>query len=621
MKLINKIFSIALVALSAASISSCEKDPLLDLKPEYAMGSGNVWGKATLARQAVTGVYNEFYTYWSTTANNDDWNVQMEAYSSVMDIDRNWTRNLYNCNGTGTPSSYTFSQIFKYFYTFIFRANDVIDHIGAVPDMDAAEKAQYIAEAKFLRAFAYSYLNVLWRGVPLYMNYIDDVASATKPRSTEMEVWEAIVSDLTACIDEPNLPKKYSAGNGDFCRVTKGAAYAYRGQAYQFMAEMQGVDRKAFIKLALDDFNACEACGYSLFKGAGKDSFKQLLKPANEQCDEMIFQVACVEMPNMGNPRAVLYGNRCTAVTNGAWNNYLPNPAYVESFENADGSKFNWDDYLPGWSEMKPRERVVFFLRDQMTSTEISNMAEYGADMSKYKPYENEARIRAAYEARDPRLQMSVITPYSAYNGGSANVAHTYYLRWPYRGSDTKEPFDIRTDTNSMYYYLWRKYVPEGLENTIRWVYTEDIILCRYAEILLRKAECLNELGFTNDAVDCVNQVRERAGHIKLNSNEATTVKGQDDMRERIRNEFYWELGGEDSMYFNELRWGVWLDRKFRDRSSGQIGAMNTNGLMQMWGETTYTWYALGDYVALWPIPAKEREMNANLTQNPGWND
>ena len=143
----------------------------------------------------------------------------------------------------------------------------------------------------------------------------------------------------------------------------------------------------------------------------------------------------------------------------------------------------------------------------------------------------------------------------------------------------------------------------------------------RYAEILLRRAECENELGNTAEAVRLVNMVRGRAGHILLNTNEHTTVTGQEDMRERIRNEFYWELGGEDSMYFNELRWGVWLDRKFRDRSSGQWGEMNTNGLMQIWGTKTYTWYALGDYVEAWPIPAKEREMNPNLTQNPGWND
>lgn len=604
-----------LVVLAA---DSC-KDDFLDTVSTYQVASSNVWSKASLARLAVNGIYNVFYERSSTSSGEDNWRVMFEAYSSVMDTDKNWYENQKVCYGDGTPSSETFSTMFKYYYTFIYRANDVISHIGQVPDMDDKEKAQYIAEAKFMRAYGYTVLNILWKGVPLYLTFVEDASQATNPRSSEIEVWEAVVKDLTDCIEEENLPDKYAAGSKSYGRATKGAAYAYRGQAYQFLAAITG-DR-SYWELALADFEAIESLGYSLFTGAGADSFKQLLKPANEQCDEMIFAIQCTNLAGMGNPRAVLFGNRCTAVTSGAWNNYLPNPAYVESFENSDGSKFNWEDYLPGWNEMTPRQRVVFFLRDGMTASEKDKMTEYGADLSKYLEYGNEARIKAAYSNRDPRLRMAIITPYSTYDGGSANKAYTYTLRWPYRGSDTAEPFDIRTDTNSMFYYLWRKYVPEGLENTERWIYEQDNILCRYAEILLRRAECLNELGRTDEAIPLVNRVRARAGAVALNDPvyPATKVEGQSDMRERIRNEFYWELGGEDMMYFNELRWGVWLDRKFRNRSSGEWGAMNTNGLMQMWGETTYTWYSLGDYVSTWPIPAKEIEMNSKLDQNPGW--
>ena len=219
---------------------------------------------------------------------------------------------------------------------------------------------------------------------------------------------------------------------------------------------------------------------------------------------------------------------------------------------------------------------------------------------------------------------MAIITPYSEYNGNQAGVGnHTWVLRWPYI-LDAGAPYDIRTDTNAYFYYLWRKYVTEYDECTTRWVYEMDIILCRYAEILLRRAECLNELGRTNEAVEYVNMVRKRAGHVLLNdpAYPATMVKGQDDMRERIRNEYYVELGGEDSMYANELRWGTWQDRKFRDNSSGKTdAAMNTNGLMQMWGTVTYYNISVGDKMNVWPIPAKEREMNPSLTQNPGWND
>lgn len=607
----NRIIITIAAVVASLAITSCGLD-MLNTKSTYQVGSANVWEKASLARLAVNGIYSEFYQRSSTTSNEDNWRVMYEAYSSVMDTDRNWYENQKVCYGDGTPSSGTFSNMFKYYYTFVFRSNDAIAHIDQVPDMEPEEKAKLKAEAKFLRAYGYFNLNVLWRGVPLYLEFVEDVGTATRPRSTEKEVWEAVVNDLTDCINEPNLPSRYAAGDGDYGRVTKGAALAYRGHAYQFLAARTG--DKEYYKLALADFEQIETLGYKLFTGAGANSFKELLKPANEQCEEMIFSIQCVEISGMGNPRAMLFGNRGTYTGDkGAWNNYIPNPGFVDSFENADGSKFSWSDHFENWDNMTPKQRSVFFLRNNMTDAEKQSMSTYGADMTQYDNIRNEENVKKAYSNRDPRLMMSVITPYSQYNGGISGNAYTFTLRWPYR-SEGSSYRDLRTDTNSMYYYLWRKYVPEGLDHTMTWSYRMDQILCRYAEILLRRAECLNELGRTDEAVALVNQVRSRAGHVTLNnaSYPATAVKDQADMRERIRNEFYWELGGEDSMYFNELRWGTWIDKKFQK---------NTNGLKQIWGEPTYRWHSLGDYVEVWPIPAKEREMNSSLTQNPGWSD
>jgi hypothetical protein len=148
------------------------------------------------------------------------------------------------------------------------------------------------------------------------------------------------------------------------------------------------------------------------------------------------------------------------------------------------------------------------------------------------------------------------------------------------------------------------------------------MILCRYAEILLRRAECLNELDRTGEAAVIVDMVRRRAGHIQLSDPACKTLHGtQAEMRDLIRNEMYVELGGEDSMYYNELRWGTWYDLKYRDHTCGQVGAMNTNGLMEIWGALKYNHVAVGEQMKIWPVPAKEREMNPNLAQNPGWND
>ncbi|WP_413588478.1 RagB/SusD family nutrient uptake outer membrane protein [Bacteroides xylanisolvens] len=602
-KIFRKLVRCASIALLSFSMAGCGAD-FLDTTPTNNISGSSIWTKATLAEQAVIGVYNVFLDqYCPNSGILDSHRIPWDAYSSVMDTDKNWIKRMPNCTGAATPSSGLFSDIYKRFYTFIYRANDVIDNIGQVPDMSTGEKQRAIAECKFLRAFAYMRLNILYKGVPLYMNAITSPENGNKARSSEADVWAAVLQDLIDCVNEPNLPGKYNSGDSNYGRVTKGAAYALRGQVYMWQKNWEA---------AVDDFNSVADCGFGLYTKAGATSYKQLLKIANEQCEEMIFSVQCIKQYGYSNTRNITYGNRCTAGS--MWNNYLPNPHFVESFETATGEKFNWDNYLPGYSTMREKERVVFFLRDGLSAAEKERMTAYGADMSKYLDSGNEARIKKAYESRDPRLQMAIITPYAQYNGASSGIAHTYTLRWPYRGSDSAEPFDIRTDTNDKFYYLWRKFVPEGLEQTERDTYGLDIPLIRYAEVLLLKAEALNEWGSTHEseAIRCVNEVRRRAGHVELNNATypATKVNGQSDLRERIRNEYYWEIGGEDSMYFHELRWGTWKDKKFDN---------NRNGLMQMWGETTYTWYWLGDQCWSWPIPAKEMEMNSNLEQNEGW--
>lgn len=625
----KKITAVLTMSSMALGFAGCDSD-LLDTVPNNSFSSANVWESTDLARAAVMGVYNGLYNKFSKNYTGNTLGMPFDTWASVMDVDMNWKGNCFVISGNCTPSTSEVSTHYKFYYNVVYRANDVINNIGNVPDMADSEKAQYIAECKFLRAWAYFGLNVLWKGVPIYTENVE-TTEATKPRNSEAEVWDQVIKDLTDCINEPNLPDKYAQGNSSYGRITKGAAYAFRGQAYQFLGD--------YTK-ALADFEAIEGLGYALFSPSGgakgNDDVFQLFKPANEQCDEMIFSIQCVEQTNQGNPRGINYGNRCTGGS--AWNNYLPNPAYVEMFENADGSTFDWEQYCPGWHSMEPRARLAFFIRDGLQSgngtwgtTEATsnykalyaNMEAYGADMSKYLDQGNEARIKRAYENRDPRLMLQIITPYSEYEGNQSGIGnHVWTLRWPYI-LDAGEPFDIRTDTNAKYYYLWRKYVTENDECTTRWVYSQDIILCRYAEILLRRAECLNELGRTAEAVALVNKVRQRAGHVLLNdpSYPATAVAGQDDMRERIRREYYYELGGEDSMFFNELRWGTWYDRKFRDHTSGKVGEVGSNGLMQMWGETTYKHISVGEHIKVWPIPAKEREMNPNLTQNPGWID
>ena len=125
----------------------------------------------------------------------------------------------------------------------------------------------------------------------------------------------------------------------------------------------------------------------------------------------------------------------------------------------------------------------------------------------------------------------------------------------------------------------------------------------RYAEALLLLAEAQNEQGKTNEAMDNLNQVRVRAGLIR------TKDASQSALRDIIMHERRVELAFENKR---------WLDLV---RTGKAITVMNAYGV---WAKTKYTYLPADSYNVtqnrvLFPIPQAEREINPQLTQNPGY--
>ena len=339
-------------------VSACQPD-LMDTSPYNAIGSTNMWTSTNLATLAVNGVYNTFLQSSGEVENSVTGGnyLGLEAHlfaalDPTVSPRNNWSSTLNLLNGNATPSNTEFSRAWKQHYEGISRANDVIDNVETVPGMDPKLCAQYKAEAKFLRAYFYYRLNSLYRGVPLYLKSTP-VSEFTKPRNTEAEVWAAIVEDLTDVINEPNLPERYVAGDANYGRVTKGAAYALRGKTYLWMKEYE---------LAENDLKEVGKLGYALFQGEYKDLFKE----ANEQSPEMIFSIQCYEQDGYGNQMPFKYGSRVTWP--GGWNDFYGDTDFIDTYETKEGKPFNWDDFIPGYSQMSAKERSVYFLRDGLNS-------------------------------------------------------------------------------------------------------------------------------------------------------------------------------------------------------------------------------------------------------------
>jgi hypothetical protein len=91
----------------------------------------------------------------------------------------------------------------------------------------------------------------------------------------------------------------------------------------------------------------------------------------------------------------------------------------------------------------------------------------------------------------------------------------------------------------------------------------------RYAEVLLMKAEALNELNRTAEALEPLNKIRKRAresylydenlngfGSIPDGLLPEITTSNQTELRELIRNERRVELGFEFHRFFDLMRYG-----------------------------------------------------------------
>ena len=613
------IHSIAYISILVLGVTACKKD-LLETTPYNAVSSKSIWTSANLATNAVNGIYNillensgEDFTNSISQGNYLGLDAHtMAALDPTVSPRSNWSSTHKLLLGNASSSDPIFKVAWQQLYEGVSRANEVIDNIDSVPDLTPELCAQYKAEAKFLRAYFYYRLNCFFRGVPLYLESTP-VKEFTKPRSSEADVWLAVINDLTDVINEPNIPGRYSAGDPNYGRATKGAAYALRGKAYMWVAAAGNATAYASAEA---DFKEVGKLGFDLFQG----EYKRLFKETNEQCQEMVFSIQCYQQDGFGNQMSFKYGSRVTCGS--GWNDFYGDADFIDTYETVEGKPFKWDDYIPGYSSMTPAARSVYFLRDGLNSGNGNfgtanyqdlkkKMSDYGANFSKYLDQGNEARIRAVYENRDPRLMQTYITPYSQYLGSPNGIEYTYTLRWPFIQNDIADPFDLRSDSAKYFYYLVRKFVSEGNELLYREYSPIDVPIIRYADVLLSLAEALNEQGKTNEAISYVNRVRQRAGVALLNSNSYTTVSNQKDLRNRIRREKRWELACEGTLYFDELRWDTWYDSKLFE------GA----GLKQCWGESSVSWTRSADYYTRWPIPATERQLNTDLTQNEGWID
>ncbi|BDD01969.1 RagB/SusD family nutrient uptake outer membrane protein [Persicobacter psychrovividus] len=339
MKKVIKLLIIVALGFGATSCSN-----FLDKKMEGVYNSDTFFKTQAHAEAALAGAYNSLL--YNNSANalwvfgdiaSDD-AVKGGLPGDQADIEFIEKHQVLPNNG--------YVELYwKHCYEGIARANNVIARTPAVK-MDDTDKAQIIAQAKFLRAYQYFNLARVYGAVPLKLQPADNPEEVHTPLSAIDKVYAQIEQDLMEAKDE--LPESWPGAQ--LGKVTKGAASALLARTFLYEKKWQQ---------AYDEAAAVEGMGYQLEQVYG-DNFKV----SHDNNQESIFEVQQVAgmNPMMGNILNQWFAPRDE---NGYGFN-TPTKNFVDEFEQTpdgvadprldytlgrDGQKwFDGVDFDPSWS-------------------------------------------------------------------------------------------------------------------------------------------------------------------------------------------------------------------------------------------------------------------------------
>jgi hypothetical protein len=121
-------------------------------------------------------------------------------------------------------------------YNLINRANQTIEGVGAMTNIDTNLKNRILGQAYFLRAFAHFHVSLFYKDVPIMTKVPvthDDFFPKT---SKQADVWAQVIADLTQA--KTLLPLDYASvtgiDQGQMDRITLGAAQSLLGKVYLY---------------------------------------------------------------------------------------------------------------------------------------------------------------------------------------------------------------------------------------------------------------------------------------------------------------------------------------------------------------------------------------------------
>lgn len=435
------------------------------------------------------------------------------AYSQMYSPDKLWSDEYLSDNmkqvritdenqirsGAANSGQVLFQTEWESCYKGIKTCNLFMDKIGFVPDLDPNARKTMEAQIRFIRAYLYFRLSNFYGAVPFFLHDISLEEAKTMPRTPRATVLSALHGELDAII--PVLPSSVEAGDNG--RILRAAAVMLKARMYLYENDM--VNAAKYCKQIIDG----EHGSFELFnpEQVKYSAYEDLFTTANEYNKEIILSYA--QIPELKDwtirdkvPRSVP-GSMTTM--------FVPTEDLVKEYVDSNGNPYTVTGDAP-------------------------------------------------YDNRDPRLDATVVRHGSVWRDVTTDgtaTSTTIYIdpdNTP-AGQTTIDNYKTSGSTETGYYL--RKWF-DPTHNAALSIST-NVIMMRYADVLLMYAEAVNEstpASFNEDVWNLtIRPIRVRAGFTSDDALNFPSGKSQAEYRRIIRTERRAELAIEGLRYYDLMRW------------------------------------------------------------------
>ena len=565
MNKITNLFAIMLFALVACSCSD-----ILDKGPLDKYSENDVWKSTDLTQSFI-------YTALANATDMMVWKDNWTDNEAILEDGRDVNAELidrYHDAGWNK-------------YEDIRRCNMVLARVPEAPFTEV-EKANFIAQAKTIRAMIYFTRARLFGKLMLVKELIDPEAEMTFPRTaTVKETYDFILNDLKeAALD---LPVDAPSG-----AVSRGVAYALLGEVALHGAAYIENGQEEYYRIAA---KACEDL-FALDKYSLDADYAGMFNDYDHSLASS--EIILAQWKSSEN-----------TTFSGTWMQRLV-PNIDPSKLTADvQAKYPLVEEMAGWPQRFPSVDLV---NDYLVIDEDGEAKEWDQTSYYQNFLTNGGTVEdAIYKNRDKRFKASIV-----YDGCSY-FANTVWLREKgnlYYTSKTTEFWGMPVSG-----YVYRKCVYEAkrLLNSEKTSYHYTLLrlgrsYMNYAEIKLRQ-------GDKETAITYINKTRVIHGGLpELHKSLSLEETWKEYKRERRI-----ELVNEGDRYWSVLRWGkangldvvpeLTVEQKFmKIAPDGKSFEIIPLPIYQSDNERTFT-----KKHYLFPVPQGQRDLNPNLDQNEGW--